>query len=63
VPVVRGGRALPRKRASLAAAGLTGAQWRAQWEAARLFLTADGEKDKPWGNETIRVRHEVAHSE
>ena len=22
--------------------------------AARLFLTADGEKDKPWGNETIR---------
>jgi hypothetical protein len=54
VPVVRGGRALLRKRASLAAAGLTGAQWRAQWEAARLFLTADGEKDKPWGNETIR---------
>ena len=41
VPVVRGGRALLRKRASLAAAGLTGAQWRAQWEAARLFLTAD----------------------
>ena len=54
VPVVRGGRALLRKRASLAAAGLTWAQWRAQWEAARLFLTADGEKDKPWGNETIR---------
>ena len=54
VPVVRGGRALLRKRASLAAAGLTGAQWRAQWEAARLFLTADGEKDKAWGNETIR---------
>jgi len=23
-------------------------------EAARLFLTADGEKDKAWGNETIR---------
>ena len=54
VPVVRGGRALLRKRASLAAAGLTGAQWRAQWEAARLFLTADGEKDKALGNETIR---------
>ena len=54
VPVVRGGRALLRKRASLAAAGLDEDRWRAQWEAARLFLTADGEKDKPWGNETIR---------
>ena len=37
------------------AAGLTEAQWRGQWESARLFLTADGEKDKAWGNETIRV--------
>ena len=54
VPVVRGGRALLRKRGNLAAAGLTEAQWRAEWEAARLFLTADGEKDKAWGNETIR---------
>jgi hypothetical protein len=54
VPVVRGGKALMRKRGNLAAAGLTQAQWRAQWEAARLFLTADGEKDKVLGNETIR---------
>ena len=54
VPVVRGGRALLRKRGNLAAAGLTEAQWRGQWESARLFLTADGEKDKAWGNETIR---------
>ena len=54
VPVVRGGRALLRKRGNLAAAGLTEAQWRGQWESARLFLTADGEKDKPLGNETIR---------
>lgn len=54
VPVVRGGRRLLRKRGNLAAAGLTEQQWRAEWEAARLFLTADGEKDKPWGNETIR---------
>ena len=54
VSVVRGGRALLRKRGNLAAAGLTEEQWRAQWEAARLFLTADGEKGKPWGNETIR---------
>jgi hypothetical protein len=52
--VTRGGKALLRQRASLAAAGLTEAQWRARWEAARLFLTADGEAGKPWGNETIR---------
>jgi len=54
VSVTRGGRGLLRKRASLAAAGLTEARWRAQWEASRLFLTADGEKDKAFGNETIR---------
>jgi hypothetical protein len=54
VSVVRGGRALLRKRANLDAAGLTEEQWRAQWEAARLFLTADGEKGRPWGNDTIR---------
>jgi hypothetical protein len=53
-PVVRGGRALLRKRGNLAAAGLTEERWRAKWESARLFLTADGEKDKAWGNETIR---------
>ncbi len=54
VSVVRGGKALLRKRGNLAAAGLTGERWRAGWESARLFLTADGEKDKAWGNETIR---------
>jgi hypothetical protein len=54
VPVTRGGRALLRKRANRTAAGLTGEQWRAQWEAARLFLTADGEAGKAWGNETLR---------
>ena len=54
VSVVRGGRPLLRKRGNLAAAGMTEAQWRGQWESARLFLTADGEKDKAWGNETIR---------
>ena len=63
VSVVRGGRALLRKRGNLAAAGLTEDRWRAEWESARLFLIADGEKDKAQGNETIRVRHEVAHSE
>ena len=53
VSVVRGGKALLRARNSLAV-GLTQQDWQAQWEAARLFLTADGEKDKAWGNETIR---------
>ena len=33
---------------------MTRDQWRQEWESARLFLTADGEKDKVWGNETIR---------
>jgi len=54
VSVVRGGKALLRKRGSLVRAGLTEAQWREQWESARLFLTADGEAAKAWGNETIR---------
>jgi hypothetical protein len=54
VSVTRGGRGLLRKRANLAAAGLSEQQWRAQWEAARWFLTADGEKDTPWGNQTLR---------
>jgi IS605 OrfB family transposase len=54
--VVRGGKALLRKRGNLTAAGITEEQWRAQWQAARLFLTADGEKGKAWGNETLRWR-------
>ncbi len=54
VSITRGGRRLMRTRLSLADAGLTEGQWRERWEAARLFLTADGEKDKAWGNETIR---------
>jgi len=54
VSVVRGGKALLRTRNNLAAAGLTEDRWRREWESARLFLTADGEKDKAWGNETIR---------
>ena len=54
VSVVRGGKALLRKHGNLAAAGLTEEQWRGRWESARLFLTADGEKDKALGNETIR---------
>jgi hypothetical protein len=54
VRVTRGGRRLLRARANLTAAGLTEQQWQARWEASRIFLTADGEAAKPWGNETIR---------
>jgi hypothetical protein len=54
VSVCRGGKALLRKRNNLAGAGLTETGWRERWAASRLFLTADGEKDKTWGNETIR---------
>ena len=52
--VVRGGKRLLGKRLGLADAGLTESQWRQEWESARLFITADGEKDKAWGNETLR---------
>ena len=49
------GREKPAAQAEQAGdAGLTETQWRERWEASRLFLTADGEKDKVWGNETIR---------
>jgi hypothetical protein len=54
VSVARGGRRLMRARLNLAGAGLTEDQWRERWDSARLFLTADGEKDKAWGNETLR---------
>ena len=54
VSVVRGGRELARARHNLEAAGLSAGEWRERWEAERLFLTADGEADKAWGNETIR---------
>jgi IS605 OrfB family transposase len=55
VRVVRGGKRLARARANLVAARLTAEQWRARWEAARLFLSADGESGKRFGNETIRI--------
>jgi hypothetical protein len=54
VSACRGGKALLRTRHNLADAGLTETRWRERWAASRLFLTADGEKDKTWGNETIR---------
>jgi hypothetical protein len=68
VSVCRGGRRLAKLRHSVIAGDsdhhgggddstcrLTAAEWRARWQAERLFLTADGEADKRWGNETIRV--------
>jgi hypothetical protein len=58
VRVVRGGARLARNRHHLTKAGLTQEQWRQRWEASRLFLCADGEADKAWGNETIRVHPE-----
>jgi hypothetical protein len=56
VSVCRGGRRLAKQRHTLDQAKLTEEQWRASWQAERLFLTADGEADKRWGNETIRVQ-------
>jgi hypothetical protein len=59
VSVCRGGRRLAKLRHTISLdrddAALTVAEWRARWEAERLFLTADGEADKAWGNQTIRV--------
>jgi IS605 OrfB family transposase len=54
IGVCRGGRRLARARHNLQAAGLDERGWRRRWEAARWFLTADGEADKRLGNETIR---------
>jgi hypothetical protein len=59
VSIVRGGRRLVKTRQHLQDAGLTERQWRQRWEAARWFVSADGEADKAWGNETIRVHPEA----
>ncbi|MCX2184759.1 hypothetical protein KV205_30145 [Streptomyces sp. SKN60] len=53
--IVAGGRRLAKARHNLADAGITEVQWRQRWEAARLFLTADGESGAPHGNYTITV--------
>ncbi|MEV7090670.1 IS200/IS605 family accessory protein TnpB-related protein [Streptomyces sp. NPDC093085] len=55
VRVVRGGKRLANTRHHLAEAQLTEVGWRELWEAARLFLSADGESGKRYGNETIRI--------
>jgi hypothetical protein len=58
VSVCRGGRRLARQRHALADAKLTEEQWRARWQAERLFLTADGDAEYPLGNGTIVVHPE-----
>src|SRR5437899_3881030 len=55
VRVVRGGKRLANTRHHLAKAQLTPQQWRQRWDAARMFLSADGESGKRYGNETIRI--------
>ncbi|MFF0311619.1 hypothetical protein ACFYSC_29640 [Streptosporangium sp. NPDC004379] len=57
VHVVRGGRQLLNNRHNLQAARLTEPQWRERWEAARWFLSADGESGKHLGNEKTREKH------
>jgi hypothetical protein len=53
--ITLGGKRLWRTRNHLDATDMTERQWRAKWDAARMFLTADGESGKAGGNETIRV--------
>lgn len=53
--VTVGGKRLWRNRHNLAAAGIDESGWRARWDAARLFMTADGESGIIGGNLTIRV--------
>ncbi|MDH6624819.1 IS605 OrfB family transposase [Streptomyces sp. LBL] len=55
VHVVRGGKRLANTRHQLTAAGLSEQQWRQRWQAERMFLAADGESGKRFGNETIRI--------
>ncbi|MFE1417030.1 hypothetical protein ACFW6F_40480 [Streptomyces sp. NPDC058746] len=53
--IVVGGRRLAKVRHNLADAGLTETGWQELWDAARMFLTADGESGAPYGNYTISV--------
>jgi hypothetical protein len=53
--VVVGGKRLWRTRNHLEQAEMSERCWRKRWDAARIFLTADGESGKAGGNETIRV--------
>ncbi|MEU5310655.1 IS200/IS605 family accessory protein TnpB-related protein [Streptomyces sp. NPDC021562] len=55
VRVVRGGRRLARLWNRLDESGPSREAMRRRWKAARMFLSADGESGKRYGNETIRV--------
>ena len=55
ISICKGGGDLLNTRHHLDEAGLSVGQWREQYRAKRLFLTADGESGKRYGNETIRV--------
>ncbi|MEN4464356.1 hypothetical protein VXE65_20290 [Mycolicibacterium conceptionense] len=56
--IVAGGSRLWRNRQHLAETSMTLAQWEKRWTEERMFLTADGESGKRFGNETIRVTDE-----
>lgn len=56
--IVVGGSRLWRNRQNLADTPMTVAQWEKRWAEERMFLTADGESGKRFGNETIRVTDE-----
>ena len=53
--VVAGGNTLWRHRNNVDAAGLTGPVWRQQWNASRMFLSAEGETGRKHGNDTIKI--------
>lgn len=55
VHVTRGGKQLQKNRLHLDEAGLTEEQWRARSDAARRSFGANGEAQKAFGNETIRL--------
>jgi hypothetical protein len=55
VSVVRGGRRLAKTRHNLGKAKIEEGQWRERWDAERLFLSANGSRDRTLGNGTIRV--------
>ncbi|MFD5796237.1 hypothetical protein ACFWIO_22410 [Streptomyces diastatochromogenes] len=57
--IVVGGGRLVNTRHHLSEARLSIQDWQARWQAARFFLTADGESGAPYGNYTITVHPET----
>lgn len=56
-----GGARLLNTRHNLEDAGLREDEWRSQWQAKRLFLTADGDADQSLGNALIKVDPATEH--